>query len=280
MPSQQLNIVLIRGLAREASHWGRFAGDIRKRLDESPGGSIFDNINVFAFDYAGCGRFFDDTAYTSISKMTEHVRNQWLEVNDDSSGDEGHTVVIGLSMGGMIALDWMYRYPDELNGVVLINSSTADQPLRRRFKPSVWFQSFAALLGSRNYRESSMLKIVSNDQDNYSDNVSRWIHIQQKRPVMLSTIIRLLFAASRFSLPNTRSTNPHGIFRQSPVPGIVLASKADRLVSYRCSEVIAHDLQWPLLLHVSAGHDLPLDEPEWVINNICSWLSQITPHGE
>jgi hypothetical protein len=37
------------------------------------------------------------------------------------------------------------------------------------------------------------------------------------------------------------------------------------MVSYQCSEYLAAKYRWPLVLHNSAGHDLPIDDPAWLI---------------
>jgi hypothetical protein len=53
----------------------------------------------------------------------------------------------------------------------------------------------------------------------------------------------------------------------------VLASTGDNLVSWRSSEAIAKRLSLPLKLNegvgaAAAGHDLPLDQPQWVCDRI------------
>ena len=38
-----------------------------------------------------------------------------------------------------------------------------------------------------------------------------------------------------------------------------------------CSLRLASSWAVPLILHLHAGHDLPLDDPEWVIDQIQRW---------
>jgi hypothetical protein len=52
----------------------------------------------------------------------------------------------------------------------------------------------------------------------------------------------------------------------------VLASRADRLVDGSCSRALAYRVPGARLAeHDSAGHDLPLDDPEWVVAQIRGW---------
>jgi pimeloyl-[acyl-carrier protein] methyl ester esterase len=51
-------------------------------------------------------------------------------------------------------------------------------------------------------------------------------------------------------------------------PKLILCSKADRLVHYTCSEDIAKTWNCQIEHHNQAGHDLPLDDTNWIINQI------------
>lgn len=76
--------------------------------------------------------------------------------------------------------------------------------------------------------------------------------------------MRQLLAAARFSLPeNSRN-----------IPGLVLCSEGDAMVAPACSERIAQFYHWPLLKESTAGHDLPLDSPHWVVEKIKEWVNQ------
>ena len=58
-----------------------------------------------------------------------------------------------------------------------------------------------------------------------------------------------------------------------PVPdALILASRGDRIVHWRCSSTLEERWQWTMKLHPDAGHDLPLDDPEWIIQQIRNWL--------
>lgn len=49
---------------------------------------------------------------------------------------------------------------------------------------------------------------------------------------------------------------------------LLLSSDPDQLVSSQCSRAIASVWQRPLVLHPFAGHDLPLDDPQWAADQV------------
>ncbi|MGB1477517.1 MAG: alpha/beta fold hydrolase, partial [Marinobacter salsuginis] len=53
---------------------------------------------------------------------------------------------------------------------------------------------------------------------------------------------------------------------------LLLASRGDRIVHWRCSAALEERWQWTMKLHPDAGHDLPLDDPEWIIQQLRNWL--------
>jgi pimeloyl-ACP methyl ester carboxylesterase len=58
-----------------------------------------------------------------------------------------------------------------------------------------------------------------------------------------------------------------------PVPLLVLASQNDRMVDPSASRAIAYRVPGATLKeHPSAGHDLPLDDPQWVLEQIAAWM--------
>ena len=55
---------------------------------------------------------------------------------------------------------------------------------------------------------------------------------------------------------------------------LLLQSLGDHLVNPVCSTRIAGHWRWPLVSHPTAGHDLTLDDGEWVIAQIRAWLEK------
>jgi pimeloyl-ACP methyl ester carboxylesterase len=90
--------------------------------------------------------------------------------------------------------------------------------------------------------------------------VAAWCAIRRARPVGVANALRQLVAAARFQAPLA-----------APVPTLLLTSAGDRLADPRCSADIARRWACPLVVHSEAGHDLPLDDPAWVVQEVKAW---------
>ena len=246
-----MHLILLRGLAREAAHWLTFPAQLQQTLG--------DNCKVHLVDFPGCGQYFRQPALASVADMTDHARTE-IAIAEILARNES-VYVLGISMGGMIALDWAQRFPHELNGLILINSSAGNQPFWWRLRPGAWLTMILALLSDSSAREARVLKIVSNNTADYAQNLSQWLSIQQQRPVVRATIMTMLRAAAQFRPQPTCAVN-----------GLVLASDGDRIVSVRASLSIAQQFHWPVLRHPSAGHDLPMDDPDWIVDKLANWF--------
>ena len=94
--------------------------------------------------------------------------------------------------------------------------------------------------------------------------IADWVATRQQRRVSARNTLRQLLAAARYRA------------RPEP-PGtdlLLLASEQDRLLSVKCSLAIAASWKCPLELHPTTGHDLPLDDPAWVIQQVQRWLAK------
>jgi hypothetical protein len=74
--------------------------------------------------------------------------------------------------------------------------------------------------------------------------------------------VRQLYAASRFRAPASL-----------PLPTLALGTRGDRFVDPRCTERLAAHFGLPVRWHDTAGHDLPADAPEWVIEQVSAWVA-------
>lgn len=91
--------------------------------------------------------------------------------------------------------------------------------------------------------------------------VRQWVDISNSAPVSRLTLVKQIIAASRFKAPATTGSRT-----------LVLASAVDKLVDPRCSRVLAERLGAPIRVHPTSGHDIPLDDPQWVCDQVGTWL--------
>lgn len=159
-------------------------------------------------------------------------------------------------------MDWMTRYPDEIEAAVLINTSARPlSPFYHRLRWTVYLQVFKMIFHSATQKEADILGLTSNHHSNDRKLLESWQQWQQQNPVSTASARNQFLAAAKFSV----TAKP-----QQPI--LVVTSRADRLVDYRCSLKLAQTWQTGYVQHETAGHDLPLDEPEWLAGAIKQWF--------
>lgn len=239
--------ILLRGLTREQAHWGDFAARL---------GEVFPEHRFHCVDLPGTGVHYRDDSPATVAAIRQQVARQVDHIPRPFA-------ILALSMGGMVALDWaQHAVPGEIQHLVLINSSSGFSPPWQRMRPGAW-PRILRLLARRELfdRERDILRLTSNREVPLAL-AKRWYSIQRQRPVSPRNALRQLTAAARYT------PGPH-----RPMPeALLLASRADRIVHWRCSAALEQRWQWTLKLHPDAGHDLPLDDPEWVIGQLRQWL--------
>lgn len=254
-------VFLLRGLAREARHWGNFIADLKSSYDERGV-----QVRIETIDLPGCGRHSEMVAPLTIEATADFVREKMKEilVREAEAGEKpaDRRVLVAISLGGMVAASWLSRYPTDFHAAVLINSSYRGvSKIHERLMWQSWWR-IPGILNSDDVptRERHILEWISNNEARRKEVFSDWVSIQHSRPVSKLNLGIQLAAAACFTAPP-----------KIAVPLLILASEQDRMVSPQCSKDIASRYDAPLLLHRTAGHDLPLDDGPWVANKIAEW---------
>ena len=246
--------VLLRGLMREARHWENFPQALQQAIPVA---------RVVMVDLPGNGVLHRQRSPARIEDMLEACR-----MNLRTQGLPPPYHLLALSLGGMVGALWRKRYPAELSACVLINTSMRPfSPFWQRLRPRNYFTLVKLALVQHDLmrRERIVLALTSNRTELQKQVLNRFIQIQLEAPVSRVNAIRQLWAAMRF----TASEN------LAPVPTLILASAADHLVDAHCSTKIAQSWRAALCVHPDAGHDLTLDEPVWVAQQVAAWLLQV-----
>ncbi len=243
--------VLLRGLTREAGHWGGFGPRLAAALGP--------DHTVLALDIPGNGELHRGHSPTRVQAMVQACRAALA-----ARAVPGPYVLVAMSLGAMVALEWACTAADELAGCVLINTSVRGfSPFWHRLQPHNYPTLLRLMLpgATPEQRERAILRLTSSQPAQHSDVLPAWAAVARQRPVSRRNAAAQLLAAARYRLPAQRPL----------VPALVLASAGDRLVSARCSQALATGWDWPLRLHPDAGHDLALDDPAWVQQQITDW---------
>ncbi len=242
--------IFLRGLTRESRHWGDFVGQFQHALLAR---------QVVTLDFAGNGQLNHLVSPCQVNEMVEQCRAQLASRCIDPPYH-----LLALSLGGMVAVAWEQAYPKEVEAQVLINTSMRPfSPFYQRLKPA----NYATLLkliffdAGPDQWESAILSMTSQRKE--ISVLPRWLAVRMSKPVSKFNAFRQLWAAAQFIAP------PAALC----VPTLLMASEHDNLVSVECSKSMARHWQCALQVHATAGHDLPLDDGGWVIQQVQKWLS-------
>lgn len=250
--------VLLRGLARGTFHWGDFPGQLRQ---QAPAGH-----EVIALDLPGNGALCQQRSPWRIGELVASVRDQLARRQVRPP-----YIPLTISMGSMVALEWAREEPSAVLGCVLINSSIAGlSPFWQRLRPRAWLVAGRLLLpgGGQLARESAILRLTTTRK--ISPELARqWAAHAAQCPPGPPNMLRQLTACARYA-------GPQGGPR---VPLLLLASRRDRVVAIDCSRAMARAWRATLREHPWAGHDLPLDDGQWVIEHACAWAATLQPAG-
>lgn len=238
--------IFLRGLGRNSDHWGPFVDVFKKQ---------FPHDDVELLDLRGNGTLAHSPSYLNIRDNVRDLRSRSLFVR------EGREInLLSISLGAMVAVEWAREYGDDVDELVLINTSErGTSKFWQRLQPKKYPRLLKILVSGKTSTdiEYEILKITTHLADK-----QKWSQVFGQSPSTSRTnFTKQILAASLYEFP-----------RHKPKTDVLILNSAkDELVSPVCSKNIA-DL-WHLKIHTNqtAGHDLPLDAPDWICQQITSW---------
>lgn len=239
--------VLLRGLVRGNGHWG----DFPKILQATDPGCTIEFHEI-----PGNGtRNREDTPTDPITIIEDfRSRSEFCKKGQPF-------IICGVSLGGMLALKWLELYPKDIQKTVVINSSLNSlSPFYDRLSYKNYFKLLKIICTQDTAKkEKLILQITSNQTPVEMSLEQKLIDFSKRYPIRKLNFVRQLILAQRVRVP--KNMKP---------PIYVVQSLLDRLVSSRCSAQMALYLKAKLVSRPRAGHDLPLDEPQWLADFLTS----------
>jgi len=248
--------ILLRGLTRESRHWGAFVPMLEARCGAA-----------LPVDLPGNGTLAQVRSPGDVDAYVDAVRAE-----AQRHGAPPPYRVLAMSLGGMVASAWARRFPDEIERLVLVNTSM--RPYSRfyeRLRPAAWP---ALLRAARHWRgdcavdrgadcgdiaETMIHERTCARRDTLAADLDAWRAIRASASVSRANALRQLLAAARYTV------------RDVPrCPVLVLSSREDRLVNPVCSTRLARAWGATHREHPWAGHDLPHDDPQWLVDAVCA----------
>lgn len=242
--------LLLRGLAREQRHNGRFGEVLARALGDATAHGI---------DLPGAGTECARPSPLTVRAIMEDTRARWLRLRDEHPGEWS---LLGISLGGMVTMQWAADHPGDFRRVVLVNTSAGDlsRPWHRMDLAIVPQIVAAARTRDPVERERIVLGFTTRLAPDLDLVAREWSGYGRERPTAVATLVRQLAAATRFRAP-----------ARLAVPTLVVTAARDPLARPVCGERLARHLGAPLVQHPSAGHDLPLDDGPWLAERVRAW---------
>lgn len=215
----------------------------------------FPGASVITPEIPGVGAFCHVTSPCAFDEMIHFMRK-----NHEKDLSGGNNIILAMSLGGMMAKRWSELYPEDFKKIILINTSFKGlNPLfhRLQFLSVLKFFRIFATLNLRS-REKLIIQMVSNNNKDHNEILKEWEEIQKSAPVSRKSFINQIRAALSF-IP--KKEKPKGDL-------LILAAKKDRLCSYKSSLTLHKVWGGSLELHPEGGHDLPIDDPAWLIEKM------------
>jgi pimeloyl-ACP methyl ester carboxylesterase len=243
--------VLLRGLTRGVGHWGGFIEQLDAALPMP--------APALAIDLPGNGARYREPSLASVKAMAEDLRAQLQRI-----GARPPYRVLAMSLGAMVTVAWAERWPQEIERAALVNTSLRPfSPAHHRLRPVAFAKLMPLLLRGADARtwERTIFDLTSRLVTEPQAVIDRWVALREAQPVTRANALRQLLAASRYRAPR----------QAPPLSWRLLASQCDALVDPRCTLALHRAWQLDaasLRMHPAAGHDLPLDDPAWVIEQL------------
>ncbi|MBK9293008.1 MAG: alpha/beta hydrolase [Oligoflexia bacterium] len=207
------NWILIRGLARHSQHWGTFSDMFVK----AHAGDFVEFL-----DLCGNGTQNELSSFLKISDYTDDLR-----LRSKSIAKNEKVNIVAISMGAMVAIDWVNRYPKEVESITTINTSDGgSSKFWQRLQPESYKILAKILFYNQNpyEREKLSLDLITNLLKNKAEVAKQFSGFKVTSRI---NFFRQIFAASQFRFPKNKPN----------CEITMICSNGDRLVSSQCTKI-------------------------------------------
>jgi pimeloyl-[acyl-carrier protein] methyl ester esterase len=252
--SKPTRIFLIIGLTKESAHWDdHFVQSLKDK---------FQTDDVIGIDLPGAGAFLDKKSPLSMEGVVKETRANYQKYLDGST----HNILVSISLGGMVATEWLKHYPSDFEKFVIVNSSFRGfSPVHKRVQPWAMKKFFKVFLaGSEDEREHHVIDLCTNNSDVYDYTKEKWVKLAKERPMAKVNMVRQLIAATRYSPDH-----------KPEIPTLIIAARHDKLAHFSCSEKLQE--KWQKDFHIiedeKVGHGVHIDAPQELAKVIHDWAT-------
>lgn len=238
------NWILLRGLVRGRGHWGSFVDVLKERRPDDQ------------FEYLDLPGNGESNQLTSPLKIADYVKI--LRSQSQFVKEHKNFRLVGVSLGGMIATEWMRSFPLEVSkGFLVVTSASNFSVFYDRFKPINYLRAVKSLPLSASERERNILEMIANNPRRIEAELPALAAYSEAYPIAQTNFARQLWAAAHYQFPD-----------QAPGDIKLIGTFGDNLVSPDCTLQIAKKWKLKAEMHPSAGHDISIDDPAWLVEQL------------
>jgi pimeloyl-ACP methyl ester carboxylesterase len=269
-------IVLVHGLGGSHLNWCLLA----ERL--TPHG------RVLAVDLAGFGLTNPEGRQTTVAANTELLHRFLSEVAGTP------VVLIGNSMGGMIAITQAARHPDTVSELVLVDPALPPA-MGSRLDPLVtamfasyavpglgeWFLRRSRSRATARAQVQRIYEVCCHDPGRIPPELTEAsVGLFERRAGVPGLDAAFLSAARSVLLTAGRRGPYFALMGAVRAPVLLLHGESDRLVSVRTARAAAaRNPSWRLVTLPNVGHVPQLEVPDLVAAHVAGWLATSADRG-
>lgn len=260
--SVPLNWVLLGGIARESARWGDAPMHLLQQLRRVEGGA-----QLHLLDLPGTGKLWQERSPSRVAELVEQMRQRARHLPKPLG-------LVAGSGSAALATEWATRYPEEVAAMVLMNPALRPfTHLLRSVRLRLWPTLLALMLGRRSplALDERLFASTTSRRADVETLDSQWQRLSHEHPVKLRNALRQGLAVWRYRASRRRPLGAQGRV-------LLLAGRKDEWFDWRVSQAISRAWGAALRMHPEGGHDLLLDDPDWVARAMSEWLVALR-HG-
>lgn len=231
-----------------------------RRIWQAQLAALSDHHRVLAPDFTGFGRSVNNEPFT-IESLASNIHTFVEQLGAKPC------VLVGLSMGGYVALAYAKHYPDDLRGLILVDTKAEADNVQQKEGRAKMIE-LAKSQGAMAVAEQMMPKMLAPGT-------------QQSRPEVVKSLRRIMEDCNpqtiQYALAAMRDRpDRSGELASIKVPTLVIVGEADAITPPEGAEKMAGAIPGAKLEIIrGAGHMSPMEQPEQVSHAMQRFLSSL-----
>jgi pimeloyl-ACP methyl ester carboxylesterase len=248
-------LVMLRGLGRCMQHWLGYERELAE------------HYRVITMDLRGIGQ---TTLPLSFTHRIHDLAGDVVAVLDALGIEQAH--VLGVSLGGMVALATGLEHPTRCLSVITINTSIAGQRTLRMSPRGAWAIA-SGLVGDRMKIHRNLVEVLTSSKlstERKLEAVQRFHAIAATDGLYVFTALKQVILAARFHVKHR--------LPELQMPVLLVYGADDQFVPSINTRKLKALIPHARLVSIpDAGHELMMDQPEALRDVLVAWLDE---HGD